>query len=372
MNPIDQGITTNGRGKYRAQYLENLKKEASNIALNMNANAILAKTGETPSVLEDARTNSEKMLDLEGVKSEIRAWLLSTKICTGSDANNFVQRASESMLQFCLTHKDFILNNFKPRDVSYLIFFNYVGKLEKIEEQTSGLNYPMQEETGRDLLEGIYSLNDPMSQSSDGTSPVPIHGYEYAEPEPIDYSPNLKPPAYEPKTDFEPPIINFTPENWGLEDIDLQDHKDFIRQLMRSGEITSIKSLGHTKMKTLTRAFIDWWHSAPELVQANAGDGNKKMDGKGIKVKKVRMRGKGLNLKKMDEAYEPKAKPYIQLGTLILDQEKLKNNILYVKKLSGESALKKFPAKNLLYFKIQRWPFVKNWFYFYFSKTDCI
>ena len=58
--------------KYRNAYLGNLKLEAQINQMNLNANKIYKKTGQTPAEKTDERTIEEKYADLEGLKLGIR------------------------------------------------------------------------------------------------------------------------------------------------------------------------------------------------------------------------------------------------------------------------------------------------------------
>jgi hypothetical protein len=60
-NPLDAS-------KFREQYLSSLRLMASNNQRNYNANQIYAQTGQTPNVIPDTRTSTEKMADIEGLR----------------------------------------------------------------------------------------------------------------------------------------------------------------------------------------------------------------------------------------------------------------------------------------------------------------
>ena len=183
MNPNTQGQGINDRTKFRQEYLNTLHREANNIQKNYNANVVFKKTGESPAVNTDDRTITEKLQDLESVKGELRGWLLKSGILRGSQANAFVQSADEDQLEWCLTHKDFIERDFKARDVPAQVFSSYIYALIVRELETEGVNYGLQESTGREILGTAYSIyqkpadlpdNDDLSDLNNGLSQMLI------------------------------------------------------------------------------------------------------------------------------------------------------------------------------------------------------
>jgi hypothetical protein len=183
-----------------------------------------------------------------------------------------------------------------------------------------------------------------------------------------------QPKHNEPKTDYAPPIINFTPKTWLDSQYTLKQKREFIGMLIDHQQITAIKRLNSTKLPKLTSHFSNWWALALPLHQLrtplrNTQDeddndsyyhpGQKQSskydssdsEGMGLKKKKKekkpRLRGKGINSAKMDTAYVVQEKPYSQLGTMIIDKSKWKQNMLYIKQYGSESIHSKFPTQKI-------------------------
>jgi hypothetical protein len=178
-----------------------------------------------------------------------------------------------------------------------------------------------------------------------------------------------QPKHNEPKTDYAPPIINFTPKTWLDGQYTLKQKREFIGMLIDHQQITAIKRLNSTKLPKLTSHFSNWWALALPLNQPrtplrnslNEDDdtyyhpGQKQSakydssdsEGMGLKKTKPRLRGKGINSAKMDTAYIVQEKPYSQLGTMIIDKSKLKQNMLYIKQYGSECIHSKFPTQKI-------------------------
>ena len=86
--------------KYREQYLNNLKLQASNDQMNLNANLIYKNTEQTPSQPTDYRTATEKFADIDGMRREVRSFLAASKLVNSTNANIVAQELSPEALLF--------------------------------------------------------------------------------------------------------------------------------------------------------------------------------------------------------------------------------------------------------------------------------
>jgi hypothetical protein len=139
--------------KYRQQYINNLRLQDSNNQLNLNANMIYFKTGQTPSPLPDPRTTTEKEADHERLKVEVRSKLKD--IMDGANANNSVMSLSGSQLVFVANHIEEILKDLKPKyalGVPSPIFLNYIKALMEKESKTNSVDLGLQQSTGENIL----------------------------------------------------------------------------------------------------------------------------------------------------------------------------------------------------------------------------
>jgi len=155
MNPIDRRHPTD-YDKYREQYMSALRVQASNNQRNQNAN-IFRKQGIPPQAPTDFRTTTDKTADVEGLKGDLRSFIKSVGICNSNEANEVVQTLSEEELRDLLRYKDFISRDFKGKNVPSNIFVNYVRAFMRKQEQTMGVEYGLQQETGKDIL--LSNLN---------------------------------------------------------------------------------------------------------------------------------------------------------------------------------------------------------------------
>jgi hypothetical protein len=151
MNP--PSIHPSDPAKYRQQYINNLRLQASNDQLNLNANQIYSKTGQTPSPLPDVRSTTEKEADVERLKIEVRSRL--AEVMDGDNANNAVMTLSPKQLVFVANQIDSITKDLKSRyalGVPSQIFVQYIRRLMTKESQTNGVDLGLQQSTGEDIL----------------------------------------------------------------------------------------------------------------------------------------------------------------------------------------------------------------------------
>ena len=88
--------------KLRQNYLANLSLQANINDMNLQANKIYKKTGQTPTQPTDNRTTAEKLGDIERLKIDVRGEL--SKIADGTQAAEIAQQLNPDELQF-LAHK---------------------------------------------------------------------------------------------------------------------------------------------------------------------------------------------------------------------------------------------------------------------------
>ena len=80
--------------KFRQQYLANLALEIKNNDINLQANKIYKKTGESPVQVLDTRTTAEKEADIQRLKIEVRKELFNFGII---NAVNFLLNLKDSV-----------------------------------------------------------------------------------------------------------------------------------------------------------------------------------------------------------------------------------------------------------------------------------
>jgi hypothetical protein len=144
--------------KMRQAYLSSLALEQNNIQKNTNANIIYKQTGETPTKVTDIRSTTDKYAGLEGKKQMLRDTLSGEQIMNSHTAEDLVQNLSENELDFFSQYKDFILKDFKPRNVPAKVFKDYLKRLIKKTILTKGVEYGLQQETGNGILLGQQLL----------------------------------------------------------------------------------------------------------------------------------------------------------------------------------------------------------------------
>ena len=151
MNPMGRN-TTKDQLKVRQNYLANLALEASNIQTNTNANLIFKETGASPTKATDPRNATEKYAGLEGKKQLLRDELSGSNIMTTHVADSVIQELRESEIDFFTQYKEFIMKDFKPRNVPAKVFTDYLRRLIHKTNLTKGVEYGLQQATGNGIL----------------------------------------------------------------------------------------------------------------------------------------------------------------------------------------------------------------------------
>jgi len=145
--------------KFRQNYLANLALQANINDMNLQANKIYQKTGQTPTTLTDTRTSEEKLADLERLKIEIRAEL--SQIADGANANSIVQQLSAEQLQFLGNNIGEVVKIIKPKYATGIPADVFIGWLDSYMENANknyGIDLGLQQGQGQDIIAGIQQL----------------------------------------------------------------------------------------------------------------------------------------------------------------------------------------------------------------------
>ena len=151
MNPTGRKTAKDG-AKFRQQYLANLALEASNIQTNTNANLIYKETGASPTKSTDPRNATERYAGLEGKKQLMRDELSGANIMTTHVAEDVIQELREPEIDFFTQYREFIMKDFKPKNVPAKVFIDYLRRLIHKTNLTKGVEYGLQQTTGNGIL----------------------------------------------------------------------------------------------------------------------------------------------------------------------------------------------------------------------------
>ena len=147
--------------KLRQNYLANLSLQANINDMNLQANKIYKKTGQTPTQPTDNRTTAEKLGDIERLKIDVRGEL--SKIADGTQAAEIAQQLNPDELQFLAQHIDQIVNDIKPKykyGVLADIFVPYLRAYMQKAVQTNEVDYGLQQVAGNHLILGMQQIMD--------------------------------------------------------------------------------------------------------------------------------------------------------------------------------------------------------------------
>ena len=138
--------------KTREQYIENLKARSQMDEKVFKAHQLYKTTGQISEIL-DTRTINEKLLDIERLKVSLYNKLL--QITDGIEASTILQNIGNNGIVY-------LSNNFEPikeymkkaysLGVTAPIFIDYVDRYYNKQQETGGVEYGLQESTGRELL----------------------------------------------------------------------------------------------------------------------------------------------------------------------------------------------------------------------------
>ena len=143
------------REEFRKQYLASLELENRNAAKNLEANKLFIQTGQ-PTPVTDTRTITEKLADIEGLKTLLLTEL--RKITDSTSASDIIGKLSgdPETLKFLYQNFGAIERDIKPRFRSGVpsdIFIPYLRKYMERFEQTQGVDVPVTAETIAEAIE---------------------------------------------------------------------------------------------------------------------------------------------------------------------------------------------------------------------------
>lgn len=144
MNPLFVN-TPSQRSAVREQYLSSLQLQIENDQLNLNANKILKYTGETPTQITDTRTTEEKFGDMISTRKDVKSFLVASGYLTPSNANIFVDKASDGIIQFIYRNKQFILRDYLSKDVPPRMFEDFIEAYVAKYQRNSGIEMGIQQ-----------------------------------------------------------------------------------------------------------------------------------------------------------------------------------------------------------------------------------
>ena len=145
--------------KFREQYLANLALRAKLDDKNLQANKIYKRTGQTPSIVTDNRTTSEKLADLQRLSVELRADL--KEIMDGPTADQVVQSLDPEALMFLGQHVKDIIFQLKPKykyGVPFVTFMTFFTSYWRTSVESNDYLAGLQQKSGRDILLGIDQI----------------------------------------------------------------------------------------------------------------------------------------------------------------------------------------------------------------------
>jgi hypothetical protein len=159
-NPLDVA-------KFRNEYLANLALEVKNNDLNLQANKVYIRTG-APSQPTDTRTTSEKLADLYRLRIDIRSKL--GEIMSGDNAQKVVDGLDENEARFLAQQIETIVADLKPKfalGVPADVFNPYLQKYMRKYLETQGVDYGLQQESGRQLLANQQTIMNTIVSAQD-------------------------------------------------------------------------------------------------------------------------------------------------------------------------------------------------------------
>jgi hypothetical protein len=145
--------------KFRQQYISNLQLEIAINDKNFEANKIFKKTGQTPTQLLDTRNTTDKLADLQKLKTDVRSQL--SQIADGTNAQQIVEQLNPNQLQFLAQHIDEIVKDIKPKykyGILSEIFIPYLEAYMQKANLTNEVSFGLQQATGQNLLLGIQQI----------------------------------------------------------------------------------------------------------------------------------------------------------------------------------------------------------------------
>jgi hypothetical protein len=167
------------RQQFRDEYLKSLNQDISNINKNLSANRFFVETGQ-PSRPSDIRTITEKVADVEGVKSLLRAEL--KKVTDSNNAQLIIQGLGDDELKFLYTQFGAIEREIAPRfktGVPADIFINFLRKYIERFEKTGGIEASLGEQLEEALEPVIEELATERSERTPAREKTGEYTSEY-------------------------------------------------------------------------------------------------------------------------------------------------------------------------------------------------
>ena len=161
INPTDAS-------KFRQQYLANLALESQNDDLNLQANKIYIKLGQTPSQLNDERTTDEKFNDIERLRIEVRSML--KQVADAKSAMEISQRLNDDELKFVYQQMPIFTTYLKPMyqyGVPTEVFMNYLSQYMADFNADNAMKRGLQQTSGANVLLGVDQILKNMINGDD-------------------------------------------------------------------------------------------------------------------------------------------------------------------------------------------------------------
>jgi hypothetical protein len=148
--------------KFRQQYLATLALQAKNDDINLQANKIFKKTGQTPAQMTDTRTTTEKVADIQRLKIEVRKEL--SPIADLKQAEEIVNAIDDpAELIFLAQNIIEIIKILQPKNKLGILaqpFLTFFRKYMEKQNETQGVEYGLQQSTGKDIILGIEQIQN--------------------------------------------------------------------------------------------------------------------------------------------------------------------------------------------------------------------
>jgi hypothetical protein len=167
MNPLFVN-TPAQRSAVREQYLSSLQLQIENDQLNLNANKILKYTGETPTQITDTRTTEEKFADMIGTRRDVKSFLVASGYLTPFNANVYVDKASDGIIQFIYRNKQFILRDFLSKGITPIMFEDFIEAYVAKYQRNAGIEMGIQQASSGQapIISNNQLLNRIINQST--------------------------------------------------------------------------------------------------------------------------------------------------------------------------------------------------------------
>ena len=156
--------------KFRDAYLANLKLQAKNDDVNLQANKMFQRTGQVPSELTDYRLSSERLADLFKLRLDVQGELKT--ITDGLEAQSIVNQLDEDELVFLAQNIVPISEDIKRRfryGIQSAIFLPYFRRYMAKFESNLGVEYGLTQESGDALRASFETLRDTLVSMDDIT-----------------------------------------------------------------------------------------------------------------------------------------------------------------------------------------------------------